>query len=109
MTGMTVTVAETDRTGGAVFDAVEVAVIVTVPAGIAMGAVNAVAAPLAVWAGLNVPQGVFVQLAVQSTPAAATSLVTVAVRFAGVPAVTEAGSAGVNATEIAGTIVTVAD
>jgi hypothetical protein len=109
ITGTTVTFADTERVGKAVFDAVEVAVMVTLPAGAVTGAVNAVAALLAVWAGLNVPQGEFAQLTVQSTPAAATSLVTVAVKFTGVPAVAEVSGAGVKAMEIAGTTVTTAD
>lgn len=46
ITGTTVTFAETDATGSAVFDAVEMALIVTVPAGAVRGAVNVVAVPL---------------------------------------------------------------
>jgi hypothetical protein len=59
----------------AVAEAVEVAVTVTVPA--APGAVNMVAAPLAVWVGLKLPQEP-VGVQVQSTPALVLSLVTVA-------------------------------
>src|SRR5580692_585139 len=63
---------------------VDAAVIVTVPpVGIAEGEVNEVAAPLAVCAGVKVPQppGVL-QVTVQSTPAFAGSLVTAAIKLA---------------------------
>ena len=63
--------------------AVEVAVMVTVlPAGTEAGAVNAVVAPLAVCAGLNVPQLDPLQLTVQSTPLFCESLATVALTVA---------------------------
>jgi hypothetical protein len=45
----------TDRTGSAVFDAVDVAVMVRVPAGDPIGAVNVVGLPLLVWLGLKLP------------------------------------------------------
>jgi hypothetical protein len=63
---------------------VDVAVMVTVPpVGIALGAVNVVEAPLAVCAGENEPQApTLPQLTVQSTPAFAGSLLTVAIRGA---------------------------
>lgn len=103
------TVADTERTGRAAPEAVEEATIVTDPDGAPIGAVNAVAAPLAVWPELKAPHGALAQLTVQSTPAASMSLVTVAVKFAGVPAITEVGGAGVKAIEIRGTIVIVED
>jgi hypothetical protein len=109
ITGTTVTAAETDATGKAVFDAVEVALMVTVPAGAVMGDVNVVAVPLAVWAGLKAPHGVLVQVTVQSTPAPATSLVTIAVYAVPVPAVTDVAAAGEKTIEIAGTMVIVAE
>jgi hypothetical protein len=97
-------------TGRTVLEAVAVAVMVTVPAGIVAGAVNWIADPLLECPfRLKVPHGGFVQVTVQSTPAAAMSLVTVAVRLVGVPATMGVGKAGVNAIEIAGTIVIVAD
>jgi hypothetical protein len=72
-------------------------------------------APLAEWFGaaafpeLNVPQAEAPQLdAVQSRPAAAISLVTVALNVAGVPAVTVEGLA-VNETEMVGTILIVTE
>jgi hypothetical protein len=101
---MTVTVAETDRTGGAVFEAVEVAMTVTVPAGAVIGAVNIVAVPLAVCARLKVPHGGAAQETVQSTPAAEISFVTVAVKAVPAPAVTELAAAGLKAMEIVGMI-----
>ncbi len=59
--------------------AVEVAVMVTeFPAGMEVGAVKVVVAPLAVCVGLNEPQVELGQLTVQSTPKFALSLVTVA-------------------------------
>jgi hypothetical protein len=49
------------------------------PVGTPIGAVNVVAAPLAVWIGEKVPHtGALPQTATQSTPAFATSFVTVA-------------------------------
>jgi hypothetical protein len=113
ITGMMVTTVDTERTGVAVLDAVDVAVIVMVPAGAVTGAVKAMGDPVAVWFGAlelpdeNVPQGVLVQATVQSTPALPMSLLTTAVKFAGVPAVTDAG-ASVNAMAIAGTTVMLA-
>ena len=63
---------------------VDVAVIVTVPpAGTTAGAVNVVAAPLAVWGGEKVPHAPELpQVTVQSTPLFAGSLLTVATKGA---------------------------
>jgi hypothetical protein len=63
---------------------VDVAVIVTVlPAGTALGAVNVVVAPLAVFVGEKVPQAPGLpQVTVQSTPLPAGSLLTVATKGA---------------------------
>jgi hypothetical protein len=80
----------------------DVAVIVTLaPAGTAAGAVYVVAAPEAVWAGVNDPQAA---LGVQPhvTPLFAESLETVAATLAVVPVCMEAGGAVVIATEMAG-------
>jgi hypothetical protein len=56
---------------------------------------------------LNVPHGALAQLALQSTPAAATSFVTSAVKLAAVPAVKDESTGVTNAIEIAGSIVIV--
>ena len=113
MTGVTLTVDVADASAGTVFDAVDVAVTVTVlPKGIVSSAVYCVATPLAVWLGENDPQGVtpLLQLAVQSTPPELViSLLTVALKLAAVPAVIGVGNAGEKATEILGTRVIVAD
>ncbi len=88
---------------------VEAAVIVTVlPAGTEAGAVNVVAAPLAVCAGEKVPHAPGPpQLTVQSTPASAVSLATVATRGAPLFAIMEpVGTPCVIVTEIGATIVT---
>lgn len=78
---VTVTVCVADLVGSVV----DVAVIVTVPppAGTVAGAVNVVAAPLAVCASEKVPQApALPQVTVQSTPAFAGSLLTVATKGA---------------------------
>jgi hypothetical protein len=107
MTGTSVSGADTDWIGSAVFDAVDVAVTVTLPAGAVMGAVNVTATPLAVWVELNTPQGAVVHVAVQSTPAAATSFVIVAVKLLATPAMMDVGGNCVNTIEMAGRTVTV--
>jgi hypothetical protein len=116
MTGVTLTVDVVDTVGGAVLDAVDAAVTVTVlPAGMASGAVyvvvEVVVVPLTTWVGVvKEPQGVtlLLQVADQVTPAEAMSLVTFALNDAPVPAVMGEGSAGEKATEIFGARVIVA-
>jgi hypothetical protein len=74
-------------------------------AGTAKGAVKIVLAPLAVCGGENDPQlGALPQLATQSTPALAISLLTVAESCAVPPTVKEAGGACVMAREIVGVV-----
>jgi len=77
-----------------VLSVTEVAVTVTeFPVGIAVGAVNVVAPPLAVCAGLNAPHAVLPHVAVHFTPAAALSLLTVAVRLVVALVTIDAGGA----------------
>jgi len=88
---------------------VEAAVIVTVlPDGTETGAVNVVVAPLAVCAGEKFPHAPGLpQVTVQSTPASAASLLTVATRDAPLLAIMEpVGTPCVIVTEIGSTIVT---
>jgi hypothetical protein len=82
----------------------DVAVTDTVfPDGTPIGAVNVVGAPLAVWGGVNVPQmGALPHIATQSTPAFATSLLTVAETLLVLPTVIDEGGVWVMATEIVG-------
>ena len=82
----------------------ERALTVTVPfEGTARGAVNRVVAPLAVCTGEKDPQlGALPQLATQSTPALAASLLTVAESWALLPTTIEVGGAWTIATEMTG-------
>ena len=77
--------------------AVQIAVMVTLPA--AAGAVKVVAAPLAVCAGLKLPQ-LPVGEQLQSTPSFEESFVTVATILAVAPVLRDVGGAVVNATVI---------
>jgi len=113
---VTETWAEAERTGSIASEAVDVAVIVTVGFatghGTLFGTLYVMLAPLALWLGafgspeLKVPQVAVGQpVAVQSTPPGAISLVTVALKVVGTPAVI---ACVVSVTEIGGTIVTAA-
>jgi hypothetical protein len=84
LSGDTPTVTATVCVSAFVGSVLDAAVIVTPPPiGTALGAVNVVGAALAVWAGEKVPQAPGLpQLTVQSTPAFAASLVSVATRTA---------------------------
>ena len=92
-----VTVLDTDF----VVSAVEVALMVTVfPVGTVAGAVYTVAAPLAVWTGLNEPQATLPQVTVQSAPLPAGSFEMEAVILAVLLITKLDGGAIVNDTEI---------
>ena len=68
-----------------------------------MGAVKVVAAPLSVWAGEKVPQfGALPQVAIQSTPALAGSLLTLADTCAWVPTGSVVGGSCVIAMDMSG-------
>jgi hypothetical protein len=69
-----------------VLSAVDTAVMFTeLPGGSEVGAVKSVAAPEAVWVGLNEPHFAVLQLTVQSTPRFALSFATVAMTCACAP------------------------
>ena len=94
-----VTAAETDLVGSVV----EAALMVTLPpVGTLLGAVNVVAIPLAVCAGLNEPQLEIEQVTVQSTPPLEESFVTVTLTCAVALVLKLLGGACVKATLMPG-------
>ena len=104
MTPLTVEVMVTLEAALLLRSVADVAVTDTVlPEGTPIGAVNIVEAPLAVCGGVNVPQmGALPHIATQSTPAFATSLLTVAETLLVLPTAIDEGGAWVMATEIVG-------
>ena len=101
--GVTVTVSDADF----VLSATEVAVTVTVRFAVTgAGGVYMVGAPLAVLAGLSVPQAVAEQVAIQSTPPLVGSFATVAVMERVCPSANACGVLGESVTKIGGGRVT---